>query len=86
MLLAAGYELFLTGGWDVMWFFLDYGMIGFFILAFIGWKLFFRTRYVRPGTADISLGGLKEEIDQYEALYVARKPGRVGRLINKVFE
>ncbi|KAK1979368.1 amino acid permease [Colletotrichum cereale] len=86
MLLAAGYELFLTGGWDVMWFFLDYGMIGFFILAFVGWKLFFKTRYVRPGTADISLGGLKEDIDQYEALYVAREPGRVGRLINKVFE
>ncbi|WQF84159.1 Putative amino acid permease/ SLC12A domain-containing protein [Colletotrichum destructivum] len=86
MLLAAGYDLFLTGGWDVMWFFLDYGMIGFFILAFIGWKVFFKTRYVRPGTADISLGGAKEEIDQYEALYVAREPGRVGRLIDKVFE
>ncbi|KAK1992956.1 amino acid permease [Colletotrichum falcatum] len=86
MLLAAGYELFLAGGWDVMWFFLDYGMIGFFILAFIGWKLFFKTRYVRPGNADISLGGCKEEIDQYEALYVARDTGRVGRLINKVFE
>ncbi|GKT97548.1 general amino acid permease [Colletotrichum tofieldiae] len=86
MLLAAGYDLFLTGGWDVMWFFLDYGMIGFFILAFIGWKLVFKTRYVRPGTADISLGGSKEDIDQYESLYVARKPGRVGRLLNKVFE
>ncbi|KAK1572883.1 amino acid permease [Colletotrichum navitas] len=86
MLLAAGYDLFLTGGWDVMWFFLDYGMIGFFILAFIGWKLFFKTRYVRPGTADVSLGGMKEEIDQYEALYIPREPGKVGRLINKVFE
>ncbi|KDN62110.1 putative amino acid permease [Colletotrichum sublineola] len=86
MLLAAGYELFLTGGWDVMWFFLDFGMTGFFILAFIGWKLVFKTRYVRPGTADISLGGSKEEIDQYEASYIAPERGRVGRLINKVFE
>jgi amino acid transporter len=32
------------------------------------------------------LGGLKDEIDQYEAMYIAREPGRVGRIVNKVFE
>ncbi|KAH8883450.1 amino acid permease [Thozetella sp. PMI_491] len=81
MLLAAGYDLFLSGGWDVMWFFLDYGMIAFFILAFLGWKLAFRTTYVRPGTADIHLDGLKEQIDNYEALLVPREPGTLGKWV-----
>lgn len=86
VLLMAGYDLFLNGGWDVMWFFLDYGMIGFFILAFVFWKLVRRTNYVRPGTADLSLGGLKEQIDNYEAVHVPREPGRVGRIVNRLFE
>lgn len=86
MLLAGGYDLFLTGGWDVMWFFLDYAMIGFFIVAFVFWKLFFRSRYVRPGTADLSLGGLKEEIDEYEAAYVPRKQDKVDKVLGKIFE
>jgi amino acid transporter len=86
MSLAAGYDLFLKSRWDVMWFFLTYGMIGFFALAFIFWKVAFKSKYVRPGTADLSLGGLKDEIDQYEAMYIAREPGRVGRIVNKVFE
>lgn len=87
MLLAAGYDLFIDGGWDVMWFFLDYGMIAFFVLAFAGWKIVFRTRYVRPGTADLSLGGLREEIDNYEAAYVpAREKGRMDKVLAKIFE
>ncbi|KAF7557108.1 hypothetical protein G7Z17_g920 [Cylindrodendrum hubeiense] len=85
MLLAGGYSLFLSGGWDVMWFFLDYGMIAFFIILFVGWKLIFRTTYVRPGTADLSLGGLKEEIDNYEAIYAPREAGKVDRVLDKIF-
>lgn len=86
MMLASGYTLFMTGGWDVMWFFLDYGMIGFFIVAFVFWKIFRRSTYVRPGNADISLGGLKEEIDNYELLYVPRPRSTASRWFNKVFE
>lgn len=86
MLLAGGYDLFLSGGWDVMWFFLDYGMIGFFIVAFIGWKVFKRTRYVRPGTADLTLGGLKGEIDSYEALYMPREQGMADKVLGRLFE
>ncbi|KAJ5672017.1 amino acid permease [Penicillium longicatenatum] len=85
MILAEGYDLFLEGGWSVMWFFLDYGMIGFFIVAFLGWKLVFRTKYVRPGTADLSLGGLKEEIDNYDTIYgtdLPRKSGFLNRFFN----
>jgi amino acid transporter len=86
MLLAGGYDLFLKGGWFTMWFFLTYAMIGFFVLAFVFWKLVFRSSYVRPGTADLSLGGLREEIDDYESTFVPREHGRVGRVLNKVFE
>ncbi|KAL2213224.1 general amino acid permease [Sarocladium strictum] len=86
MMLASGYTLFMNGGWDVMWFFLDYGMIGFFIVAFIFWKIFRRSTYVRPGNADISLGGLKEEIDNYELLYVPRPRSKASRWFNKIFE
>jgi amino acid transporter len=85
MVLAGGYDLFMKDGWDVMWFFLDYGMIGFFIVAFIGWKLIFKTKYIWPGTADLSLGGLKEEIDNYEALYMPPPQGKVDKLVNKLF-
>lgn len=86
MLLAGGYDLFLKGGWSIMWFFLTYAMIGFFVLAFVFWKLVFKSSYVRPGTADLSLGGLREEIDAYEMLFIPKERGRVGRIFNKVFE
>ena len=69
-----------------MWFFLTYAMIGFFILAFVFWKLVFKSSYVRPGTADLSLGGLREEIDAYEMTFIPKERGRVGRIFNKVFE
>ncbi|KAK5169197.1 uncharacterized protein LTR77_006506 [Saxophila tyrrhenica] len=87
MIFAGGYDVFLKGNWSVMWFFLDYSMIGFFIVAFVGWKLIFRTSYVQPGTADLSLGGLKDEIDKYEETFVPRERGRVfGKIVGKVFE
>jgi yeast amino acid transporter len=86
MLLAGGYTLFLDGGWDIMWFFLTYGMIAFFILAFLFGKFFWKTKYVRPGTADVGLNGLKEEIDRYEALFVPREKGKVSKVLGKMFE
>lgn len=87
MIFAGGYDVFLKGNWSVMWFFLDYGMIGFFVLAFVFWKLFFKSSYVRPGIADLSLGGLKDEIDKYEEMFVPLERGRVlGKMIGKIFE
>ena len=78
--------MFLKGGWSIMWFFLTYAMIGFFVIAFVFWKLVFKSSYVRPGTADLSLGGLREEIDAYEMMFIPKERGRVGRILNKVFE
>lgn len=70
MMLVFGYILFMDGGWSVMWFFFDYGMIGFFIVVFFFWKIFCKSIYVRLGNVDISFGGFKEEIDNYEFFYV----------------
>ncbi|KAK7425546.1 hypothetical protein QQZ08_007987 [Neonectria magnoliae] len=86
MLLAGGYNLYLSGGWEIMWFWLTYGMIAFFLIAFVSWKLIFKTKYVWPGTADLSLGGLKEEIDNYEAIYIPSVPGKVDKMLNKLFQ
>ncbi|KAB5542723.1 hypothetical protein GE09DRAFT_1290025 [Coniochaeta sp. 2T2.1] len=83
---AGGYTLFLTGGWDVMLFFLDYGIIGGFILAFLFWKFVFKSKYVRPGTADLSLGGLGGEIYDCESMLVEREQSKVDRIIEKIFE
>ena len=85
MLLAGGYDVFLKGNWSTMWFFLTYAMIGFFVLCYVAWKVVLKTKYVRPGTADLSLGGLREEIDNYEAMLVPREHGRAGRLFEKAF-
>ncbi|CAK7232018.1 hypothetical protein SCUCBS95973_008120 [Sporothrix curviconia] len=86
MLLAGGYDLFLSDGWSTMWFFLDYGMIFFFVVLVVVWKIVARSTYVRPGKADISLGGLKEEIDHYEEMFIPREPSKVGKYVNKLFE
>lgn len=85
MSLLLGYDVFITDNWSTMYFFLDYTMIGFFIVCFVAWKLVRKTRYVWPGTADLTLGGLKGEIDAYEAVHVPRPQGRFGTLLDKVF-
>ena len=67
-------------------FFLSYTMCGFFPIAFIFCKVYKKTKYVKPGTADLSLGGLKEEIDEYEATYVPRDQSKLSEWIDrKVF-
>ncbi|KAI0485038.1 putative general amino acid permease [Xylariaceae sp. FL0804] len=84
--LLLGYDIFLAGGWSVKWLFLDYAMIGFFIVMFVAYKVVRRTRYVQPGTADLSLGGLKDEIDAYEAIYSTKERTQLSRWFNKMFE
>lgn len=90
MTLVLGYNLFLAGGWDIASFFLNYVMIGVFVVMFVFWKLFRRTRYVRPGTADLQLGNIKREIDEYEeSVYAAvssEKRGKVARFVDRFFE
>lgn len=86
MTLILGFDLFFDGHWDTTSFFLNYTMVGFFVVAFLMWKIARRSRYVRPGTADLQLNGLKGEIDAYEACFVPKKRGRVARTFNGLFE
>lgn len=64
-------------------FFLSYTMCFFFPIAFVFWKVYKKTKYVKPGTADLSLGGLREEIDEYEATYVPRDQSKMSQCIDK---
>ncbi|KAL4952487.1 amino acid permease-domain-containing protein [Aspergillus filifer] len=86
MTLVLGYTVFIDGQWDTTTFFTSYTMVGFFVVAFAGWKVIRRTRYVRVGEADLGLGKTKEEIDLYEALYEKPRRGRVLRWLNEWFE
>ncbi|GAB1195484.1 hypothetical protein APSETT444_004743 [Aspergillus pseudonomiae] len=86
MVLVLGYNVFLSGGWDLESFFLNYVMIGFYALTFVFWKIFRRTRYVGIGKADLQLGGIKREIDEYEEVEYARRRGKPVALLDRMFE
>lgn len=86
MFLVLGYEVFLDGHWDITTFFTSYTMVGFFPVALVFWKLFKRTTYVRPGSADLQLGTTKDDIDRYEALYELPKRSKLSHFFNKWFE
>ncbi|KAL1860907.1 hypothetical protein Plec18167_003812 [Paecilomyces lecythidis] len=86
MTLIIGYTVFIHGEWDVTTFVTSYLMVGFFPVAFLFWKVVKRTRYVRPGTADLQLGNVKSDIDLYETLYEPRKRGKISGWINSFFE
>ncbi|KAL4878783.1 amino acid permease/ SLC12A domain-containing protein [Aspergillus karnatakaensis] len=86
MTLVLGYTVFITGHWDTTTFFTSYTMVGFFVAAFVFWKVVKRTTYVRLGTADLKLGSTKDDIDLYEALYERPRRGKVGGWLNGWFE
>ncbi|KAK2742726.1 hypothetical protein FQN55_007667 [Onygenales sp. PD_40] len=86
MTLVLGYNLFITGQWDITSFFTNYTMVGFFPVAFVFWKIVKRTSYVRPGMADLNLGTTKDDIDLYETLYEPPKRGKVSAYLNGFFE
>ncbi|KAE8168468.1 amino acid permease/ SLC12A domain-containing protein [Aspergillus tamarii] len=86
MVLVLGYNVFLSGGWDLESFFLNYVIIGFYALAFVFWKIFRRTRYVGIGKADLQLAGIKREIDEYEEVEYARRRGKPVALLDRLFE
>ncbi|CEN59256.1 Putative General amino acid permease [Aspergillus calidoustus] len=86
MTLVLGYTVFIDGNWDTTTFFTSYTMVGFFIVAFVFWKVVRRTRYVRLGEADLKLGSTKDDIDLYEALYEKPVRGKVGSYFNGWFE
>lgn len=86
MVLVLGYNVFLSGGWDLKSFFLNYVIIGFYVLTFVFWKIFRRTRYVGIGKADLQLVSIKREIDEYEEVEYARRRGKPVALLDRLFE
>ena len=86
MTFVLGYNVFIDGEWYITTFFTSYTMVGLFPAAFVFWKVVRRTKYVRPGTADLQLGTTKSDIDLYEALYEKPKRGKVSGYLNSFFE
>lgn len=84
--LVMGYDVFIGDRWSVTDFFVSYTMVGFFGVAFLVWKVVKRTRYVRPGRADLGIGRTKVDIDVYEELYERPVRGRVLGWLNGLFE
>lgn len=84
--MVLGYNVFINGNWDTTTFFTSYTMVGFFPVAFLFWKILHRTKYVRPGTADLQLGSTKDDIDLYESLYEPPKRGKILGYLNGLFE
>lgn len=87
IIVLLGFDLFVDfpNNWSIKYFFLDYAMLAFFAFMFLGWKIFKGTRYVQPGTADLSLGEAKNEIDAYEMMYEPRPVGNAEKILMKVF-
>jgi amino acid transporter len=82
VILVLGYNVFIHGQWDTTSFFTNYTMVGFFIVAFVFWKMVRRTKYVPAGTADLQLGSVKSEIDLYEEFYELPKRGKISSYLN----
>ncbi|PYH45578.1 general amino acid permease [Aspergillus saccharolyticus JOP 1030-1] len=71
MVLVLGWEVFMPGQWSVQTFVLDYAMIAVFVVLGVGWKLVTGSRWVRPREADLGVGGLRMEVDEYERVAVS---------------
>ncbi|KAL4901684.1 hypothetical protein BDW74DRAFT_187274 [Aspergillus multicolor] len=69
--LLLGFDLFvdLPNNWDITYFFLDYVMIVFYALLFVGWKIGKRTRWLEPTEVDLGLAGARDEIEEYEKMH-----------------
>ncbi|CUM68611.1 uncharacterized protein PRCAT00006338001 [Priceomyces carsonii] len=86
-----GYTCFLPGQWSVDTFLYNYVMIFVSIGIFIFWKLFKRTKFIKPSEADLFTG--LDEIEDHEYQYYAkrevsdkeRKDSIFRRIMNWVF-
>ncbi|RAH66747.1 general amino acid permease [Aspergillus aculeatinus CBS 121060] len=90
MVLVLGWEVFLDGRWSTETFVLDYAMIAVFVGLGAGWKVFRRTGWVRPERADLGVGGLRAEVDEYERVvgdgFKKRKGGWRWWVVDRWFE
>ncbi|KIA75911.1 general amino acid permease [Aspergillus ustus] len=68
--LLLGFDLFVDvpNNWSIQYFFLNYAMLAFYVVMFVGWKVVKRTRYMKPTEVDLGVGNAKEEIDMHERM------------------
>ncbi|KAF5494267.1 General amino acid permease AGP2 [Colletotrichum siamense] len=82
-----GYAIFLKGRWDIGSFFSSYTMAILAFLLFGGWKIFNRTRFIRPEHAD--LVGIRPAVDEHEASTIDKEEvglrRRMTQLLNARF-
>lgn len=72
MTFVSGYTVFLAGMWDIPTFLFSYTMIGVFPVLFITWKLFKKTKWLKPKDVDLYLD--VEGIEEYTRNFVPQPP------------
>ncbi|CDR43996.1 CYFA0S13e01310g1_1 [Cyberlindnera fabianii] len=82
-----GYTVFMPGNWDVQNFLTYYLMVFISIVVYPLYKIFYRTKLIKPEEADLITG--LEEIELHEAEYLeqkaaAKQDAKVGNIWDKI--
>ncbi|KAJ5502069.1 Amino acid/polyamine transporter I [Penicillium fimorum] len=72
MAFVGGYTVFLPGNWSIPTFLFSYTMIGVFPVIYFGWKLFHKTKFLKPEEVDLTTG--VPEIEEYTREFVEMPP------------
>ncbi|KAG9783424.1 amino acid permease, partial [Aureobasidium melanogenum] len=72
MAFVGGYTVFLPGNWDVPTFLFSYTSVAVFPILFVGWKLYKKTKWLKPEEVDLRKD--LDDIEEYERTYVPREP------------
>ncbi|KAI9840639.1 MAG: hypothetical protein M1837_001408 [Sclerophora amabilis] len=83
MTFVGGYTVFLPGNWEVPSFLFSYTMIGVFPILYFGWKIWRKTKFLRPDEVDLVQG--VEDIDEYTRNYVEAPSSTFSKYFNKAF-
>ena len=68
MAFVGGYPVFILDRWNVPTFLFSYMMIFIFPILFVGWKLIKKSKWYKPGEADLYKD--VDEIEEYQRTYV----------------
>lgn len=84
--LLLGFDLLvdIKNNWSIKYFFLDYAMLLFYGIMFVGWKVVKRSSFIPPSEVDLNLGETKNEIDMYEMLHKDQPVGRAEKVLLKI--
>lgn len=84
--LLLGFDVFvdMPNNWSIKYFFLNYSMLAFYVVMFLGWKIFKKTKYLKPMEVDLGLGEAKNEIEAYEMMLEEKPVGRFEKILLKV--